>query len=144
MNLPSNKNGLIHPFLSPGPQSRVAFWNFLFNGRFLRSKKQSRNFCHAGITPSPASIILVISVPIVYLCLIPVPLMMGLFIYLQIHTLYGAISPVDHPLSPVSSPLQTLPHPRCILITHFSPLPHPAVSCLFSSFNQTQSDPCWW
>lgn len=136
VNLPSNKNGLIHPFFSPGHKSHAHRAEWL-SGTFssMRSKTQSRNFCHAGITPSPAFIVLVIFVPVVYLCLIPVPLMMGLFIYLQIHTLHGAISPVDHPLLPVSSPLQTLPHSRCILITLFSPLPHPAVSCLFSPFN---------
>lgn len=133
VHLPGNKNGLTHPFVSQRPtephsSGRAGFSNFLFNGRFLRSKKQPRNFHHAGISPSPAFLILV---PIVYLCLIPVSLMLSLYIYLQIHTLYGIISPVDQPLSPVSFPPADSPsfmeHPDY----PFLPFPHPAISSLF-------------
>lgn len=143
VHLPSNKNGLIHPFLSRRPAEphssvRAGFWNFLFNGRFWRRKSSY------GISAKLASFHLqplwcrLFWSLLSYLCRVPVSLMLGLFTYLQMHTLYCVISPGDHPLSPVSFSLQTLPHSCRILITLFSPFLHSAVFCLFFLYLNTE------
>lgn len=139
VHLLSNKNGLIHPFLSrrtaePRSSDRSGFWKFLFNGRFSQTQKQLLNTCQTGIFPSAALFWSLLS----YLCLVPVSLMLGLFTYLQMHTLYCVISHGDHPLSQCHFPCRLFLIHAASWLPFSSPFLHSAVFCLFFLYLNTE------